>query len=83
MRSVLILLLATWPRLVLACPFCDFGANQTAKLILIIFGFLAIGGGLIFFAYLRAGGLKASENAGAMALEAETKLDTGGKPNGK
>lgn len=54
-----------------ACPFCDFGANETARFILIFFGLMALGGAFIFAAYLRSGGFKASDGVQASVLKAE------------
>ncbi len=54
-----------------ACPFCDIGGLDAAYFIVSIFGTLALGGGLILWAFLKSGGLKNQNQVSKKALEAE------------
>jgi len=62
-----------------ACPFCEFGANETAFFIVTILGLFVIAAFFVFLAAKRAGLLSHNSESASLALKAE--YDTQSKGN--
>ena len=54
-----------------ACPFCDYGGQDTAAFILSFFGFIALAGAFFFALFLYRGGLKDANSTKTSVLRAE------------
>ena len=61
-----------------ACPFCDYGAQDTAIFIVTLFGFFVFGMIGVLFLFIRKGGWGGSEAASRRVLE----VDKGEKNDG-
>lgn len=56
---------------VTACPFCDYGAQDTATFIVLLFGLFILGMASIFFIFSLKGGWKDSAAVDKRVLEVE------------
>jgi hypothetical protein len=55
----------------MACPFCEYGSNDTAYFIIAFFGTIAIGMIFFLFAFMRMNKNSTQDNAANSVLEAE------------